>query len=29
VTARWQFGCTRISLVAGIAAFVVLYWLER
>ena len=29
VTARWQFGWTRVSLSAGFAAFVVLYWLER
>ena len=29
VTARWNFVWTRISLAAGCAAFVALYWLER
>ena len=29
VTARWNFGWTRVSLAAGCAAFVALYWLER
>jgi hypothetical protein len=29
VTARWKFRWTRISLAAGGAAFVALYWLER
>jgi hypothetical protein len=29
VTARWNFRWTRVSLAAGSAAFVVLYWMER
>jgi hypothetical protein len=29
VTARWNFRWTRISLAAGCAAFVALYWMER
>ena len=29
ITARWNFRWTRISLAAGCAAFVALYWLER
>ena len=29
LTARWKFRWTRISLAAGSAAFVALYWLER
>jgi hypothetical protein len=29
VAARWNFRWTRISLVAGCAAFAALYWLER
>jgi len=29
VTARWKFRWTRVSLAAGFAAFVVLYWVAR
>lgn len=29
ITARWKYRWTRISLAAGCAAFVALYWLER
>jgi hypothetical protein len=29
VTARWKWVWTRVSLATGIAAFVILYWLER
>ena len=29
VTSRWNFRWTRVSLAAGCAAFVALYWLER
>src|SRR3954453_7887332 len=29
VTARWKWAWTRVSLAAGCAAFVALYWLER
>lgn len=29
VTARWKFRWTRVSLAAGCAAFVVLYWVAR
>jgi hypothetical protein len=29
ITARWKWMWTRVSLAAGCAAFVILYWLER